>query len=109
MQENQSQAAEARRLADMIGYQEGSVVSRVLLKKKTGNVTLFAFSAGQGLSEHTTPFEALLYGVEGEAFVEIGGETHRLREGETITLPADVPHAVQAGSDFKMMLIMIRS
>lgn len=95
-------------LGNLIQVQPGAVVSRVLLKQKSGNVTLFAFGKGEELSEHTSPFEALLYVVEGETEVTIGGEGHRLTTGEIITLPPDIPHAVHAVEDFKMLLIMLR-
>ncbi len=101
--------AEVKRLVDLLQYQEGSVVSRVLLKNKGGTITLFAFGAGEGLSEHTAPFDALVVVTEGEAEIEIAGESCRLHEGETITLPANRPHAVRAASNFKMLLIMLRA
>lgn len=100
---------EPNRLVEMLEYQEGAVVSRVLLKDKGGTITLFAFAAGEGLSEHTAPFHALVNVVDGEADIEIAGEIYRLHEGETITLPANRPHAVRAVSNFKMLLIMIRA
>lgn len=99
---------EAKSLRDLLQYQEHSVVSRMLLKNKGGSVTLFAFGQGEGLSEHTTPFDALFVVVEGEAEVDIDRTTHTVREGEAITLPANHPHAVRALRSFKMMLIMIK-
>ncbi len=96
------------RLNDLLHYQEGAVVSRQLLKKKTGNVTLFAFGAGEGLSEHRTPFDALLNVIDGEAEVRIGEETFTIATGEAIVLPANIPHAVHATSDFRMILTMIK-
>ena len=96
-------------LGGLLQYQEGSIVSRVLLKQKGGTVTLFAFDQGEGLSEHTAPFEALVLIVEGEAEVEIAGEAYSVRAGETITLPANIPHAVRAATRFKMLLTMIRA
>jgi quercetin dioxygenase-like cupin family protein len=98
-----------KRLTDLLHYQQGSVVSRVLLKNKGGTVTLFAFSAGEGLSEHTAPFDALVQVIEGEANVYIAGEEFAVGAGEIITLPANRPHAVTALTNFKMLLIMIRS
>lgn len=95
-------------LADHVDYAEGSVVSKTLLKKDTGTITLFAFDAGQGLSEHTAPFDATVYVVDGQARITIGGEAHQVRAGEAIIMPADVPHAVQAEERFKMLLVMIR-
>lgn len=102
-------APEARPLADLVSYETGSVVSRTLIKKETGTVTLFAFDLGEGLSEHTAPFEALVYDLDGEAEITISGKAHRLKAGDTITLPKGKPHAVKALTRFKMMLIMIRS
>jgi quercetin dioxygenase-like cupin family protein len=100
---------EARALAGLIEYQEGTVVSRPLLGKATGTVTLFAFDADQGLSEHSTPHDALVYLVEGDLEVTIAGEAHRLAGGDLLHLPADEPHALQAFEPSKMMLIMIRA
>ena len=100
---------EVKQLVDLLQYQDGSIVSRVLLKNKGGTVTLFAFDTGEGLSEHTAPFEALVVVIDGEAEVEIAGESFKVRQGETIILPANQPHAVKATSKFKMILIMIRA
>src|SRR6185295_10364453 len=91
-------SAEVKPLTDLLQYQDGSIVSRVLLKNKGGTVTLFAFDQGEGLSEHTAPFDALVLVVDGEAEVEIAGEAYSVRTGETITLPADIPHAVRAAT-----------
>ena len=102
-------AGHVSKLVDLVGYQEGSVVSRTLMKKKMGTVTLFAFDTGEGLSEHTAPFDALVYLLEGDAEITISGETRRLTMGETILMPANKPHAVKAVAKFKMLLIMIRS
>jgi len=101
--------AEPARLAELVAYQDGAVVSRALVNQKAGTVTLFAFDAGQGLSEHTAPFDALVFLLEGEAEIAIGGQPHRLQAGEIILLPANIPHAVKAQTRFKMLLIMIRS
>ena len=96
-------------LADLVAYQEGSVVSRTVIDKKTGTVTLFAFAAGQGLSEHTAPFDALVQVVDGEAEISISGQANRVRAGEIIIMPAGQPHALRAASGpFKMLLVMIR-
>ena len=100
---------EVRPLGELLQYQDASVVSRVLLKNKAGTVTLFAFDQGEGLSEHTAPFEALVVVVDGESEVEIAGQTYCLRQNETITLPANVPHAVKATTRFKMLLTMMRA
>jgi quercetin dioxygenase-like cupin family protein len=94
---------------DLIQYQEGAVVSREVVKKPTGNVTLFAFEEGQGLSEHTAPFDALAQILEGEAEITISGKAHRLTGGEMILMPAGQPHALKAIQRFKMILTMIRS
>ena len=95
--------------AEWVNYQEGSVVSREIVKKPTGNVTIFAFDEGQGLSEHTAPFDALVYVLEGEAEIRIAGHSHRLQGGEMILMPAGQPHALKAVKRFKMILTMIRS
>jgi quercetin dioxygenase-like cupin family protein len=96
-------------MAGLVGYQEGAVVSRVILKKGTGNVTLFAFDEGQGLSEHTTPFDALVHVLDGAAVVTVGGRPHDLVAGEMILMPANVPHSLKATTRFKMSLTMIRA
>ena len=95
-------------LASLALTQPGAVVSRSLVKKAAGTVTAFAFDAGEGLSEHTTPYEALVIGVEGDAEIRIGSEAHRVQAGELLTLPANRPHAVRALTPFKMLLVMIR-
>src|SRR5689334_24079459 len=96
-------------LAGLIAYQEGSVVSRVILKREKGNVTIFAFDEGQGLSEHTSPFDALVQAVEGEAEITVAGTPIELKAGDVVLLPAEKPHAVKATTRFKMVLTMIRS
>ena len=96
-------------LTDMVSYQEGSIVSRTLIDKPAGTVTLFAFAEGQGLSEHTAPFDALVYVLDGEAGVTVSGKAYHLREGEMIIMPAKQPHALTAIGNFKMMLVMVRS
>ena len=101
--------AEVKPLGELLQYQDGSIVSRVLLKNKGGTVTLFAFDQGEGLSEHTAPFEALVFVVDGDAEVEIAGKAYSVKQGETITLPANIPHAVKAATRFKMLLTMIRA
>lgn len=97
------------RTSDLIEYQTGSIVSRTLIDKKTGTVTLFAFAEGQGLSEHTAPFDALVYILDGEAEVSIANKPFRLKTGESIIMPANMPHALNAITQFKMMLTMVRS
>ncbi len=101
--------AQVRKLIDLVDYQEGSVVSRTIIDKKTGTLTLFAFGEGQGLSEHTAPFDASVYLLDGEAEIIISGKALRLKEGEMVIMPANEPHALKAINKFKMMLIMIRS
>jgi quercetin dioxygenase-like cupin family protein len=96
-------------IASLVSYQAGSVVSRTIIHERAGTVTLFAFDEGEGLSEHTAPYDALLHLLEGEAQVTISGKTSLLQQGEAIILPAGKPHAVRASRRFKMMLIMIRS
>ncbi len=95
-------------LGDIVGYQPGAVVSRTLIKKPSGTVTAFAFDEGEGLSEHTAKFDALVLGIEGEAEIAILGKPHRLTSGLLLKLPAGSPHSVKALGRFKMLLIMIR-
>ena len=101
--------AQVVRWMDMVSYQERSVVSQAIMKRDTGNVTLFAFSEGEGLSEHTTPFDALVHLLEGEAEIVISGNPLRVRAGEMLLMPAHQPHALKAVTKFKMLLTMIRS
>ena len=101
--------AQALKAADLVDYQAGSVVSRTILEKGTGTLTLFAFGEGQGLSEHTAPFDALVYVLDGEAEVTLSGKTLRLSQDEVVIMPADQPHALKAIKKFKMMLVMIRA
>jgi quercetin dioxygenase-like cupin family protein len=96
-------------LLGLAGYQEGAVVSRTLLKRAGGTITLFAFDAGQSLSEHTTPFDAVAHVLEGDAEIIIAGTALRVSAGEMVLMPANQPHAVQARTPFKMLLTMIRS
>ena len=96
------------KLKGMLGFQQQAIVSRMLVKNAAGSVTLFAFDKGEGLSEHTAPFDALLIGVEGEAEVRVGTDIHVLGEGETLLIPAGVPHAVAPQSQFKMLLVMLK-
>jgi len=102
-------AGQAAKAADLVHYQDGSVVSREIVKGKTGTVTLFAFDEGQGLSEHTAPFDALVNLLDGEAEITISGKALRLKEGEMVLMPAHKPHALRAVERFKMMLTMIRA
>ena len=107
--QNPAKLAEVKNLVDLLHYQDSSIVSCVLLKNKGGIVTLFAFDVGEGLSEHTAPFDALVVVTDGEADIEIAGESFTVRQGETIILPANQPHAVRAATKFKMLLIMVRA
>lgn len=95
-------------LVDNIAYADGSVVSKILLKKDIGNITLFSFDKGQGLSEHMAPFDAVVQILDGQAEITIGGEKHQVKAGEMLIMPANVPHALSAVERFKMLLIMIR-
>lgn len=100
----------ALNLKNEITYADGAVISKTLLKKETGNITLFSFDTGQGLSEHTSPFDAVVHVVEGEGSFIIDGDLKKVKEGEMIIMPANIPHDVQAAEQpFKMLLIMIRS
>ncbi len=102
-------ASQVQKMVELIAYQDGAVVSREIVSKPTGSVTLFAFDAGQGLSEHTAPFDALVHILDGEAEVTISGTPHHLTAGEMIVMPANDPHALRALTPFKMLLVMIRS
>ena len=101
-------AAQAVNLAGMIDYQAGSVVSRTIIDTKAGTVTLFAFDEGEGLSEHTAPYDALVYILDGEANITISGKPVRLKKGEVTIMSANEPHALSAVTKFKMLLTMIR-
>jgi quercetin dioxygenase-like cupin family protein len=96
-------------LAKLVSYQDGSVVSRTLVDKKIGTITVFAFAEGQGLSEHTAPFDAFVQIIEGGAEITIDGELHTVNAGEMIIMPANRPHALRAEREFKMLLVMIRA
>jgi len=101
--------AQVFNMADLIAYQDGSVVSREIMSQKTGTVTLFAFDEGQGLSEHTAPFDALVCLLDGEGEISIAGAPHLVKAGEMIIMPAHKSHALKAVKKFKMMLVMIRA
>ena len=96
-------------LEGLVSYQEGAIVSKEIIKKPTGTTTIFAFDQDQGLSEHTAPFDALVYILDGEAEIRIAGEPHRLKKGDMVIMPGGKPHALTAVERFKMMLVMIRS
>ena len=102
-------AAQVIDLAGLVDYHGDSIVSREITKKETGTVTLFAFAQGQGLSEHTAPFDALVYILDGAAEITISGKSYKLKSGEMIIMPANEPHALTAQERFKMMLVMIKS
>lgn len=110
---NQTQSekliAQVLRPTDLLNYQQGAVVSRTIVKQKTGTVTLFAFDAGEELSEHTAPYDALVYLIDGEAEIIIAGNPLRVKAGEMVIMPANQPHALKALKPFKMVLTMIRS
>lgn len=101
--------SEVVRLIDLVEYQRDSVVSRMLINKKSGTITLFSFDDGQILSEHTAPFDALVQILDGEAEITISGNTFHVKQGEIVLMPANEPHALKAVKKFKMMLTMIRS
>ena len=102
-------ASRALDLAGLVSYQGGAVVSRTLVKKEQGTVTLFAFDAGEGLSEHTAPYDALVHVLEGQADITISGKRIRAHAGQLVIMPAHEPHALQAPERFKMMLVMVRA
>ena len=95
-------------MKEAVNYSKGSVVSQTIIEKKTGTVTLFAFDKGQGLSEHSAPFDALVQVLDGGALITIGGEPHKVKTGEYVIMPANVPHALKAVEKFKMLLVMIK-
>jgi quercetin dioxygenase-like cupin family protein len=101
--------AKALKLADLVVYQKSSIVSREIINKKTGTVTVFAFDKGEGLSEHTAPFDALVYILDGEAKIFISGKPHLVKKYEMIIMPANKPHSLKAVKKFKMLLVMIKS
>jgi len=101
--------AKSMQLVGLVEYQKDSVVSRIVLNKKSGTVTLFAFDKGQSLSEHTAPYDALVEILDGEAEIIISGKSHLVKKGEIVVMPANEPHALKAVKKFKMLLTMIRS
>lgn len=109
MTETSDLRGETLDLNGLLDYQSGAVVSRTVIKKAVGTVTLFAFDQGEGLSEHTAPFDALVQVTDGEAEITIAGQTHRVAAGQFIIMPANQPHALKAVTRFKMMLVMIKS
>ena len=103
------QETKPENVKNLVNYQDGSVVSKILIKKETGTITLFAFSKGQGLSEHTAPFDAMVYILDGKAEITISNKPQIVESGQMIILPVNKPHALKAIENFKMLLIMIRS
>jgi quercetin dioxygenase-like cupin family protein len=101
-------SAQAVAFADLIAYQPGAVVSRAIVKKNAGTLTLFAFDIGQGLSEHSAPFDAVVEILDGEAELTIGGKKVAARAGQAVLMPANIPHALSATTPFKMLLVMVR-
>ena len=101
--------AESLDLENLVAYQKHSIVSKQILNKKTGSLTLFAFDKGEGLSEHTAPYDASVLILDGKATIMVGGKPHKLEKGEMIIMPAGIPHSLKAAEPFKMLLIMIRS
>lgn len=95
--------------SNLIAYQSGSVVSREIIKKANGSITIFAFDEGEGLSEHTAPYDAVVHILEGESEIKLSGKKHTLKESEIIIMPAGEPHSVKANGKFKMLLTMIKS
>lgn len=108
-EETTNLTAQVLTMTDLVAYQEGSVVSRTIIDKKIGTLTLFAFGAGQGLSEHTAPYDAVVQIVDGEADITIAGTTHHLMAGQMIIMPANQPHSLRSDQRFKMLLVMIRA
>lgn len=109
MTPNEFDKSKAFSYCDSIEYAEGAIVSKTVLKKESGNISLFAFAEGESLSEHTAPFDALIQVVDGKGEIIINGKSHFLESGQNIIMPANIPHAVKAPGKFKMVLIMIKS
>lgn len=101
--------AEVYKLRDMVAYADGSTVSKIITRNEKGNLTLFAFDAGQNLSEHSAPFDAIVQVLEGTGIIIINNKEHTVKEGQLIIMPANIPHAVEARERFKMLLIMIKA
>ncbi|HNR42736.1 MAG TPA: cupin domain-containing protein [Bacteroidales bacterium] len=109
MNPNEFEKAKIFSFPESIEYSDGGIVSKTVLKKSTGNISLFSFAAGEGLSEHTAPFDAMIQVVEGKGEIIIGGKSFILNAGQVIIMPANIPHSVKAAEKFKMVLTMIRS
>jgi quercetin dioxygenase-like cupin family protein len=109
MKNDESLTGKVANLSGLVSYQKGAVVSRTVIDKTAGTVTLFAFDQGQGLSEHTAPFDALVNVIDGEVEITISGKPDRVKQGEMMIMPANQPHALKALTRFKMMLVMIKA
>lgn len=109
MSSNEFPKSEAFTFKGSVDYSDGAIVSKTVLKKQTGNISLFAFAKGEALSEHTAPFDALIQVVDGKGEIIIGGKSNMLETGQSIIMPANIPHAVKAIEKFKMVLTMIKS
>ncbi len=109
MGSNEFEKGKAFSFNDSVDYSEGGIVSKTVLKKETGNISLFSFDKGEALSEHTAPFDAIIHVVDGKGEIIIGGKSNILEAGQTIIMPANIPHAVKAVEKFKMVLTMIKS
>lgn len=109
MGSNEFEKGKAFSFNDSVDYSEGGIVSKTVLKKETGNISLFSFDKGEALSEHTAPFDAMIQVVDGKGEIIIGGKSNFLETGQTIIMPANIPHAVKAVERFKMVLTMIKS
>ena len=109
MQSNEFEKAKVFSFNDSIEYASGGILSKTVLKKETGNISLFSFVKGEALSEHTAPFDAMIQVVDGKGEIIIGGQSYFLESGQTIVMPANIPHAVKAVEKFKMVLTMIKS
>jgi len=108
MSENKFTPGQVKEIGSLIAYQEGSIVSRMLLNKPNGSVTLFAFAEGQGIAEHKTPYDAMVNVIEGEAEIIISGKKYNVSAGEVLVMPANDPHALKATKAFKMLLTMVK-
>jgi quercetin dioxygenase-like cupin family protein len=109
MQSNEFEKAKVFSFSDSVEYASGGILSKTVLKKETGNISLFSFAEGEALSEHTAPFDAMIQVVDGKGEIIIGGKSFILESGQTIIMPANIPHAVKAVERFKMVLTMIKS
>jgi quercetin dioxygenase-like cupin family protein len=109
MSSNEFEKSKVFSFSESVEYSEGGIVSKTVLKKQTGNISLFSFAKGEALSEHTAPFDAVIHVVDGRGEITIGGKPYIVNAGETIIMPANIPHAVVAIENFKMVLTMIRS